>query len=412
MRIHRGQNPASIRLNNIRLMVNVIRQEDNITIPELAKKVRLSKTTVWKTVDYFIQNELIVNIGKGNTSEEGGKKPDLFKFNKNFGYIITIALYGHYISCALADANANIFHEERVNIKVNESLERVVSIIVSLIDKWQNPTKYIQETKNLIGIVFALSGVVDSKKGVVFTSSRFRSWPQNAPLLEKIKEQVELKAPYYIDNYNRYSVYGEKAKGSFESFSDIFMIFASENGVGGAMISDNEIQRGHNYLIGEVGHMKINSQDTERCHCGGYGCFEQQISIERLLNRAKSLGANYPDSELNNESELNLQSIFDYSNKNDVLATKLIDEIALWFAIAFQTIALTIDPQLILIGGSYKTAGKYLIKKIKEYLKEVSLVDMEKRVTIDYSEYGDEGVLIGGACYGFDTYFNNYQIIE
>lgn len=401
----RGQNPSTIRLNNLRLMLDTIRHQQEITIPELAHQVKLSKTTVWKTIDYFLQKKMVIHAGKADSSDEGGKKPDLFKFNNNFGYVITIAIHGKYIAGAIADALGTIFEQEKVIIAENEPLPQVIAIVVELIKRWQSPISGKLRNMKLLGIVLAVSGVVDSQHGKSLTASRFKSWPPGAPLLQMIEQEVPFAAPCYIDNYNRFSTYAEKAVGGFSQYQDILMVICTDNGLGGGIISEDLLQQGKNYLTGEIGHMCINPQDEEFCHCGGRGCFEQEVAIDRLLNRAEQLSPEYPYSPLNSLGRISLQDIFDGANSQDELCCHLLDEVIRWFAIGLQNAMLVFDPELILIGGAYRTAGPYFIDHLSEQLQHVSLTSMRKDVHIEYSTFGPEGVLIGGAHYVLNTYF-------
>ena len=51
--------------------------------------MHLSKTTVKKTIDLLTAMKLL-SAGKGESTEEGGKKPELYRFNRSFGYVISI----------------------------------------------------------------------------------------------------------------------------------------------------------------------------------------------------------------------------------------------------------------------------------------------------------------------------------
>lgn len=408
MTVTKGQNPATIRRSNIRLMLDTIRKEGQITIPELAQKVKLSKTTVWKTVDYFVQKQLVVNIGKAQSSEEGGKRPDLFQFNQEFGYVISIAIYGHYIACSLTNAQTEIFHQENISIPKNESLENVITIISTFISKWQIPSSRIHPEMKLLGIVLAISGVVDTIEGKSLTASRFAQWTPGAPVLQMLTERINLLGPVYIDNYNRFSAYAEKTIGGYSDFNDLLILIASEDGLGGGLMQGGSLQRGYNNLIGEIGHMRINVNDKEICHCGGQGCFEQQVSLERLINSVITLKSQYPESPLFSLESLEIQSIFDYANAGDPLSKMVIDDIVQWYAIGLHNAMMAFDPELILIGGTYRTAGPYFIEQLRTQIQKVSLTRMNKKIHIHYAHFGIEGVLIGGASYVLDTFFDNY----
>jgi len=71
---------------NRKAILNILRGCEGASIAELSKKAKLSKTTLMKIMNYYIGKGLVFIAGKGESTEEGGKKPNIFKFNKNGGH--------------------------------------------------------------------------------------------------------------------------------------------------------------------------------------------------------------------------------------------------------------------------------------------------------------------------------------
>lgn len=386
-----------------------MRSSGDITVTQIAKSIQLSKTTIWKTIDHLLQQNMIINVGKAASSEEGGKKPELYRFNADYGYVISIAVYGNFILMTLADSLANMFYKEKLFIQENESLDNVVSIVASFIEKWQNPENLPKNRKNmvLLGIVLALTGVIDSKNGLCITASRFTSWPPNTPIRDLIQEKVICKADLYLDNNNRYFAFAEKTVGGYENYQNIIDIVAGHDGLGAGIIVENKIERGPKYLSGEIGHMCLNPFDDETCHCGGKGCFEQLVSIERLLKKAKSLKGSYPDSIISKSEEITLPLIFQSANDGDQLGRMLVDEIITWFAIGINNVSLVFNPEVIIISGDYAKAGDYFLTNLRKKVDMISLTRMMKNFEIHYSTFDSEGSAIGGACFVLNDFFQN-----
>lgn len=60
-------------------------------------------------------------------------------------------------------------------------------------------------------------------------------------------------------------------------------------GVGGGIIVNGEILTGAVGAGGEIGHMHVEDNETERCGCGNTGCLEEYASatgVVRLARRA------------------------------------------------------------------------------------------------------------------------------
>ncbi len=403
-----GHNQSSTRINNRRLVLDILRNSEDITVSQIAQKIHLSKTTLWKIMDHFVQNNLAVSAGKAEASDELGKKPELYRFNESYGYTISITIYGSSILLALTDARANVFYKEVVFIHENESLSRIIELVANFIRKWQEPdAPNIKEEAKLLGIVIASSGVVDSERGRSITASRFHSWQTEAPIKDLLKEHVEFKAPFYIDNYNRFFAFAEKTLGCARDKKNIVNVVAGYDGLGAGIIAENRIKRGPRYLTGEIGHMCLNPDDEETCHCGGKGCFEQLVSCERLIGRAEAYREEHADSMIyaDNPEKITLQKIFDASNAGDAWACLLMDEVISWFAIGLYNINLVFNSEIIIISGDYRNAGPYFLRQLSEKIEQVSLLRMNKNFDIRYSSFDEEGPLRGGASYVLHEYF-------
>jgi len=76
----------AVKQINRKVILNILRHSGEISIAKLSKKVDLSKTALMKIMNYYIGKGLVVVTGKGKSTEEGGKKPNIFKFNADGGY--------------------------------------------------------------------------------------------------------------------------------------------------------------------------------------------------------------------------------------------------------------------------------------------------------------------------------------
>ena len=58
-------------------------------------------------------------------------------------------------------------------------------------------------------------------------------------------------------------------------------------GVGGGVIIDGKMLVGENGAGGEIGHLCVNYEETDRCGCGNRGCLEQYASATGIVRLAK-----------------------------------------------------------------------------------------------------------------------------
>lgn len=100
-----------------------------------------------------------------------------------------------------------------------------------------------------------------------------------------ILEKVDIDVPFYIDNYNRFFAFAEKILGGHKDKQNIVDIVITNGGLGAGIIAEGKIKRGPQFLSGEIGHIRLDPDYKEPCHCGGYGCFEQLVSSDLIIKK-------------------------------------------------------------------------------------------------------------------------------
>jgi predicted NBD/HSP70 family sugar kinase/predicted transcriptional regulator len=403
-----GRNPSSIRIHNRRKVLDIIRSKESSTATEIARDLNLSKTTIWKIIDHLQNEGLVLNMGKDTTREERGKKAERYSFNRDFGYTIGIILFSDQILSALFNSRGTAFYKEKQSIQPNAPLKEIIPVITNFIGQWQKTDgETINKDSRLLGIVLASTGVTDSDNGVCFTAAKFNSWPANTPIRKLIEEKVKLEAPFYIDNYNRYSAFAEKQLGGLNEYQNIVNLVTGRDELGSGIIINGQLLRGQNYLSGEIGHMRVNPAWATSCHCGGKGCLEQMVAADRIVLKAESEKNKYPDSPVHQLNRpLSLTDIFKTADEGDLWCRELLDDTILWFSTGIQNIILLFDPEVIVISGIYNQGCDYFLKQLKESVSRVSLNRMEKKIDIRYSTLGEEAPLLGAVSYVIEDFFS------
>jgi predicted transcriptional regulator len=119
--------------NNIRGVLALIRSHDTFSVAEISHQIKLSKTTVKKTIDLLTAMKLVVSAGKGESTEEGGKKPELYRFNRNFGYVISLHVTPDAIIAMTADLCAAITCYTRSEVTTERELDFILDLLVEII---------------------------------------------------------------------------------------------------------------------------------------------------------------------------------------------------------------------------------------------------------------------------------------
>src|SRR5690625_3008493 len=77
---------------NRNIVLNMIYQSENISRVEIAKKAKLSQSTVTSIVNVLKEKGHVIEVGPGESTSRGGRKPTFLTINPKSGYIISVAV--------------------------------------------------------------------------------------------------------------------------------------------------------------------------------------------------------------------------------------------------------------------------------------------------------------------------------
>ena len=404
--------PKMLKRNNRKIIIDLLRQSSELTVADISRTVGLSKTTVMKILDFLTRKNIIVTAGKGVSTGEGGKKPELYRFNARCGYALALHISPNAVCGAITDLSLRILAAHQIINREDESIDVVISEMVELAERMISELGIGKQA--IVGTAIGAHGITNFHKGLIYTAPHFPSWGDNVPMKKLVSEALVLNAPIYVDNQIRFQVLGEKSLGVARQKKNIIVLEGGEGLVAGIIVK-NEIKRGVHYLAGEVGHMIINPDEDTVCSCGGRGCFEMMVSTKRVLASAQERRANYPDSIIysgSGSSETTIEDVFDAANSGDELARVLVDETIKWFTIGISNMILMYDPEVVVIQGLYAKAGPYFLENLRKGVNTCSLVRIEKDVEIQYSLLGEDRGVLGGAAFVVAEYFDHAEFYE
>ncbi len=401
--------PKSLKQLNTRVVLDLVRSRDDISVADISESIHLSKTTVKKVLDLLAAAGIVLSAGKGESTNEGGKKPELYRFSNHYGYSISLHVTPEDLIAVTTDLRAEITYYNKVKIGEERSLERIVALLVETIRGFVAMKAATGE--KLIGLAVVLPGLVDALAGVSIYSPHYPNWGRDVPFVRLLREGLGAgwEMPIAIDNANRYQAVAEREKGIAAGRRNFVVIDALNEGLGAGIVLGGEVIQGAQSISGEIGHMTLDPYDGFPCICGHKGCFEAMASARRILGLAREAAGRFPDSPLArslDSSTVRLDDICVAAAQGDPLSRYLIDDVARWFLIGLANLIMVNDPELIVIQGAYVKAGPYFLDKLREGIRGVGLPDVEKRVSIEYSRLGEERGVLGAAALMISDFFS------
>lgn len=272
------------------------------------------------------------------------------------------------------------------------------NIIPNIIDSINHHLQlYQMSAKQFQGIGIGTPGSVDYQTGMVDSAFNL-NWDRPMAL----KEQIELHTniPVQVENDANVAALGERWLGAGKNADNVAFVTLG-TGVGGGIIINGQIVHGQGGSAGEIGHMTINPQGY-RCTCGKRGCLETVASATGIVHVARDYAQEYAgDSELkaslDNGDDLTAKDVFDLAKQNDPLALKVTSAVCDQLGLALSIVAVTINPQYIIIGGGVSNAGDFLLQRVQESYNRYVFSSVKKTTTLTLATLGNEAGVIGAA---------------
>ncbi|MYA43147.1 MAG: ROK family protein, partial [Gemmatimonadetes bacterium] len=178
---------------------------------------------------------------------------------------------------------------------------------------------------------------------------------------------------------------------------DDFVYLTVARGVGAGLMLGGEIYRGATGVAGEIGHISIDPNGPE-CVCGNRGCLATFVGTRHLVQRARDLLVEYPDSAFAG-TEPDIRAIEDAALADDALALRVVNEAAVHLGTVVAGVLNLMNPGSVVIGGSLARAGDRLLMPLREAVARRTLVASAAASGIRASELGERATALGASTH-------------
>ncbi|WP_304068185.1 ROK family transcriptional regulator [Pedobacter glucosidilyticus] len=390
-----NENTYGVALKNIQLKKNIISflcRNGSYTIADVCKEVNLSVPKVTNLISELIQDGLVEDLGKVEST--GGRKPNLYGMVGNSVFFLGVDIKQNHINIGLTDLQKNLIEiKENIPYKLTNSPEA----LIDLIDIIKNFIKNLSIKKEkILGLGVNLSGRINHDTGYSYSFFNFNE----EPLAKSLEKELSIKT--FLENDSRAMAYGEFNSGLVKEEKNVLFLNL-DHGIGMGVMINSQLYYGKSGFAGEFGHIPLFNNNII-CQCGKKGCLETEGSGWALTRNFKEkveagtssilVKKNDPSFSLN---QIDMDSIIDAANKDDVLAIDLIADLGDKLGRGIALLINIFNPELVIVGGSLAKTGEYLILPIKSAINKYSLSLVNSDTKIKISLLGEKSGVIG-AC--------------
>ncbi|MCL1630381.1 ROK family glucokinase [Sporolactobacillus sp. CPB3-1] len=253
------------------------------------------------------------------------------------------------------------------------------------------------ETSSVHGVGVGAPGFINLDTGFIYQAVNigWKDYPFKAEL-----EQL-LGLPVIVDNDANMAALGEMWLGAGQGTRNLICVTLG-TGVGAGIICDGKILHGVSGMAGEIGHITVIPRDGAACNCGKTGCLET-VSSATGIRRMALDALDYIDSEsilrtmFETKGDITAEDVFDCAERQDPLSSTVTEKAAYYLGYALGALAVTVNPEKIVIGGGVSHAGDALVKPLKKYFRHFSLPKIADSCSIDLAKLGNDAGVFGAA---------------
>jgi len=302
-------------------------------------------------------------------------------------WVIGVDLGATKVAVGLVAPDSRIIARRRFPTGAPQGPSHVVEGIVRAVRELE---AHLPRGAHVAGLGICSPGPLDHVGGVIIDPPNLPGW-SSVPMRQLLAERLEM--PVCLEHDAKAAALGEYHFGAARGARDMVYVVVG-TGVGAAIIIDGRLYRGRHNSAGEVGHITIALQGA-RCSCGSCGCVETFLSGPHLgrayAEAAAREGLAAPAVDVTGETVARL------AEKGDPLALEVMGRAGEALGTAVASLAMILDIDLYVIGGSVAKAGELLLAPARQAICRHSFRSVSEHVRIVQCGLGDDGPILGCA---------------
>ncbi|WP_416147413.1 ROK family protein [Salipaludibacillus sp. HK11] len=234
---------------------------------------------------------------------------------------------------------------------------------------------------NIEGVAISAPGFIHQETGYIENGGAIRAFDQLQ--MQKLLE-VEFSIPVSIENDVNCVALAEKWLGNGKDSSD-FICLTVGTGIGGALILNNQLYRGHSFRGGEFGYMVTSGLHANLPSGDSLSSLASMSSIRKKYAAFYSLPLN----------EVTGERVFQAYDAHDPAAIQIINSFYQKLAIGIYNITSVLNPEKVLIGGGVTSRPTF----VDELRNHLIYIDQVFHVKIEPCKFRNDSGLVGALAF-------------
>ena len=332
--------PSLLREINDRAALELLLAEGALTRSQVGERTGLSKVTASQTHTRLEERGLVTVTGQ----QAGGRGPSaaVYAVVPSSAYVAGLDVAPEAVTTGVADVTGSVLTEVTVDPNGASNPVELVRNAVSTACRSARV-----RAGQLRAFVIGTGGMVDPRSGDVRLSVNMPDWHEG--VLDALRS--DLRRPVTIENDVNLAAMAEHELGAARGVDDFVLVWMGV-GLGLATILGGRLHRGARGAAGEIGYLPVPGvplpEDLTHPASGGFRSLadgrEVRLLAERYGFRAPVAGEA-------------VAAGVTAAQAGDPGGTDFLADLGRRVAVGVAAIAVTLDPQLVVLGGEVGQAG-------------------------------------------------------
>jgi N-acetylglucosamine repressor len=344
-----------------------VRSQPGISRVGLSRKLQISPSTVGNYTGRLITEGFLVE--SENVSFETGRPPTALQLNPDGGQFIGVDFEARNIMAMSVDFSDHPLKHAHGEIQESDSVAQIMAKIEEVIEE-----VLPEDPGQLLAIGIGVPGLVDPDKGIAVHYKYINHW-KNVQLVGPLSKRFGV--PVYLENTIRSMTLAELWFGQGRGVKD-WLCIGIRSGIGAGFVTGGELVRGTNYRAGEIGRWRCPhpQRDQARFFADGNPLeateLQEVASVRALLKALEQARKSAVKSVLNAKTQpLVFADVVRAAQQRDALTTKVIGVIAETLGWAVSQLALTLNPERVILAGPLTLLGDTLLNPLRSHAERI-----------------------------------------
>lgn len=362
-----GGDLQRLRQLNSLTVLRALRAAGSVTAAMLAERTGLSRASTLDVIQGLVDQGWV----RARPPQPGakGRPARRYDFRADAGHVLGLDVGIYKVLATVSDLAGTIVGRARVDgLRRTTPIAERLSSVDDAVDRCLVDAGLVRA--DVWTVAVGTTGVVsnDGKMMLVAALPRWAEVDIAAHLHRRFP------CPVLVANDSKLAALGEHRRGVAQGAKDVVYLHIGRR-AGAALIIDGRLHQGFSGAAGEVHLLDVMRWRTATKHLTDCPIVPKRASAEDVA-----------------------RMVFDAARAGDASARTAVGRYAADIAVGTAAMVLTLDPELVVLGGGFSRSGDVLLGPLRQALEPLCIRLPELRVSV----LGDECVVVGASCHALD----------